>query len=283
MNNQSVKVIAESSSTRTEWVLVDGDNILEHAFTGSLNPFFQTRREISHIIRLELPQAFFKRRWEHVYYYGAGCSNPDKNKIVEVSLVAQFKTPVTVESDLVGAARGLLIHDAGLACILGTGSNSCQYDGEKIVKNVRPAGFILGDEGSGSALGRIFLSDVLKEVAPQEVSQAFFDEYKVTPDDIMDAVYSNPMANHNLRTYSFFLAKHLDNDYVRGIVEHEFMRFFERNISQYDYKHYPVCFVGQVACTYSEILLSVANRFGATIKKIVLNSMPGLVAYHRDD
>lgn len=129
-----MKIIADSSSTRTEWVLIDGDKVIERAFTQGLNPYFQTRREISHIIRLELPDTFFRRRWEHVYFYGAGCANVEKTKIMEMSLVAQFKTPVTVESDLLGAARGLLVKESGLACILGTGSNSCYYDGEKIVK-----------------------------------------------------------------------------------------------------------------------------------------------------
>ena len=118
-------IIADSSASRTEWVLVDEGAVVEHAFTKGLNPFFQTRREISHSIRLELPEAFLKRRWEHIYFYGAGCSNSDKKKVVEASLVAQFKTPVTVESDLLGAARGLLINEPGIACILGSGSNSC--------------------------------------------------------------------------------------------------------------------------------------------------------------
>ena len=117
MASENIKVIAESSSTRTEWALVQGDTIIGHAYTEGLNPFFQTRREISHIIRLGLPAEFFKRRWSHVYYYGAGCSSPEKNKIVESSLVAQFKTPVSVDSDLVGATRGLLVHEPGLACI----------------------------------------------------------------------------------------------------------------------------------------------------------------------
>lgn len=283
MNNQNMKVIAESSSTRTEWVLVEGDQIVEHAFTTGMNPYFQSRREMSHVIRLELPQEFFKRRWEHVYYYGAGCSSPEKNKIVESSLVAQFKTPCTVESDLLGAARGLLIHNAGLACILGTGSNSCFYDGEKIVKNVRPLGYVLGDEGSGNALGRLFLSDVLKELAPEELAREFYEKFNTTPDGIMDAVYSDPMANRNLRTFSFFLADHLDHPYVHDLIDHEIMRFFERNISQYDYKKYPVYFVGSVACKYSDILLAVAERFGASIKKIVRYSMPGLVSYHSND
>ncbi|MBO5541147.1 MAG: hypothetical protein J5980_09410 [Muribaculaceae bacterium] len=274
-------VIGESSSTRTEWTLVDDGVVVEHAFTVGLNPYFQSRREISHSIRLELPEAFFKRRWTHVYFYGAGCSNPEKNKIVESSLVAQFKTPVTVMSDLLGAARGLLVHERGLACILGTGSNSCLYDGHDIVRNVRPLGFILGDEGSGSALGRIFLGDVLKGLAPRELAEAFFDKNKVTPDDIMDAVYNNASANRNLRDYSFFLSEHLDHDYVVTLIDREFSRFFERNLCQYaDYDRLPVAFVGSVATTYSELLLDVASRYGVHIQKIVRNSMPGLVTYH---
>ena len=278
--NQVINVIAESSSTRTEWALVEGNTMLEHAFTTGMNPFFQSRREISHSIRLELPEAFFKRRWNHVYYYGAGCNSPEKNKIVEASLVAQFKTPVTVMSDLLGAARGLLVHEAGLACLLGTGSNSCFYDGATIVKNVRSLGFILGDEGSGAALGRLFLGDVMKDLAPAALRDEFFAKYRVTPDDIMDSVYNNASANRNLRAYSFFLSEHLDNEYVHLLVRNEFKRFFERNISQYDYQRYPVSFVGSVATTFSEVLLEVAAEFGAPVKKIVRNSMPGLVAYH---
>lgn len=280
MSSPVINVIGESSSTRTEWTLVEGENVLEHAFTEGLNPFFHSRREISHSIRLELPEAFFKRRWNHVYYYGAGCSSPEKNKIVEASLVAQFKTPVTVESDLLGAARGLLVHEPGLACILGTGSNSCFYDGQNVVKNVRSLGFILGDEGSGSALGRLFLGDALKNVAPRELIDGFFEEFKVTPDGIMDAVYNNPSANRNLREYSFFLSHHLDNDYVHSLIFNEFNRFFERNVCQYDYKKYPLCFVGSVATTYSNILLDVAACHGITVRKIIRSSMPGLVTYH---
>lgn len=274
-------VIGESSSTRTEWSLVDDGKVVEHAFTVGLNPYFQSRREISHSVRLELPAVFFKRRWNHVYFYGAGCSNPEKNKIVESSLVAQFKTPVTVMSDLLGAARGLLVHERGVACILGTGSNSCLYDGSQIKRNVRSLGFILGDEGSGAALGRILLGDVLKGLAPTELTEAFFDKFRATADDIMDAVYNNAMANRNLREYSSFLSEHLDHEYVVALIDREFSRFFERNLCQYaSYDRLPVAFVGTVASTYSEILLEVAGRYGVHIQKIVRNSMPGLVTYH---
>lgn len=283
MPTDTIKVIAESSSTRTEWALVQGDKIIEHAYTEGLNPFFQTRREISHIIRLGLPPEFFKRRWSHVYYYGAGCSSPEKNKIVESSLVAQFKTPVTVDSDLVGATRGLLVHEPGLACILGTGSNSCLYDGNQIIKRVRSGGYILGDEGSGAAMGRLFIGDLLKGFVPMDIRDSFVEKFNLNVDLLMDEVYNNPHANRNLRNYGVFLSEHLQNEYVYRLVFNEISRFFERTILQYDYQNYAINFVGSVACQFSEVLLSVASKYGANIKKIVRASMPGLVIYHTCD
>ncbi len=275
-----MKIIADSSSTRTEWALVDGTTVVEHAFTEGLNPYFMTRREISHSIRLELPEAFFRKRWEHVYFYGAGCANAERNKIMESSLVAQFKTPVTVESDLLGAARGLLVRQPGLACILGTGSNSCLYDGQKIIKNVRAAGFILGDEGSGVNLGKTFVADCLKNIAPAQLVEQFYEKFHVTPDDIMDDVYSGQFQSRTLSAYSFFLAEHLDNEYVYQLVYTALMQFFTRNIAAYDYNDYPICFVGSTACAYSDVLKRVASDFGAKISKIERCSMPGLIAYH---
>ena len=283
MPTDTIKVIAESSSTRTEWALVQGDKIIEHAYTEGLNPFFQTRREISHIIRLGLPPEFFKRRWSHVYYYGAGCSSPEKNKIVESSLVAQFKTPVTVDSDLVGATRGLLVHEPGLACILGTGSNSCLYDGNQIIKHVSSGGYILGDEGSGAAMGRLFIGDLLKGFVPSDIRDSFVEKFNLNVDLLMDEVYNNPHANRNLRNYGVFLSDHLQNEYVYRLVFNEISRFFERTILQYDYQNYAINFVGSVACQFSEVLLSVASKYGANIKKIVRASMPGLVIYHTCD
>ena len=278
-----MKIIADSSSTRTEWALVDGDTIVEHAFTQGLNPYFQSRRDISHSIRLEIPDAFFKRRWSHIYFYGAGCANLDKRKIMEASLIAQFKTPATVESDLLGAARGLLVRERGIACILGTGSNSCLYDGSQIVKSVRSAGFILGDEGSGAQLGKMFVSDCLKNIAPVELKEEFYARFGINPDAIMNVVYTQPFPNRSLSTYSFFLAKHLDNDYVVDLITRNIRTFFNRNIVQYDYQNEPITFVGLVAYIYADILKSIAAEFGVEINKIVRNSMPGLLEYHRND
>lgn len=278
-----MKIIAESSSTRTEWAIVDGTEIVEHAFTTGLNPFFQARRELSHCIRLELPEAFFRRRWDHVYFYGAGCANKEKIKLMESSLVAQFRSPVTVESDLLGAARGLLVRNPGLACILGTGSNSCLYDGNEIVKNVPPLGYVLGDEGSSAYMGKMFIADILKGIAPAQLIHDFYEHYMITSNMLMDEIYSNPLPNRSLAKYSLFLAEHIDNAYVYQLVYASFMRFFTRNIGAYDYQNYPLCIVGNTGVQFSEVLRSAAADFGVEIEKIIPYSMPGLVEYHAAD
>ena len=275
-----MKIIADSSASRTEWVLVDGNTVVEHAFTKGLNPFFQSRRDISHSIRLELPEAFLKKRWEHIYFYGAGCSNTDKKKIVEASLVAQFKTPVTVESDLLGAARGLLINEPGIACILGSGSNSCYYDGKQIVKNVRSLGFVLGDEGSASYIGKRFVSDCLKDIAPEQLRNSFYEYINKTPDEIMTSIYDNTLPGNMLSVYSRFLMDKLEMDYVYNIVYSSINDFFTRNVAQYNYRDLNVCFVGSNACAYSGVLNEVAKKFGINIRKILPSSVPGLVRYH---
>lgn len=275
-----MKLIAESSSTRTEWCLVEGIYVVEHAFTEGINPFFQTRREISRCIRLQLPEVFFKKKSEQIYFYGAGCTNPEKKSIIEASIVAQFRAPVEAESDLLGAARGLFGTDAGIACILGTGSNSCFYDGVDITKNVRSLGYILGDEGSGAVLGKMFLGDCLKEIAPADLIQAFYDRCNVAADDIMASVYNSPFPNRFLSTFSHFLADHTENEYVHGLIYNNFKHFFERNLLQYDYKDYPIRFVGSIASKYATILREVADDFGVAVDDIKDTSIAGLVEYH---
>lgn len=275
-----MKIIAESSSTRTEWSIVDGTEIVEHAFTTGLNPYFQSRREISHSIRLELPEVFFKRRWEHIHFYGAGCGNTEKCKVMESSLVAQFKTPVTVESDVLGAARGLLVRKPGLACILGTGSNSCLYNGTEIVQRVAPLGFILGDEGSGAYMGKKMIADMLKGIAPRHLTERFFEKFAVTPNVLLDDVYTNTLPSRTLSRYSSFLAENMSDPYCYTLVYRAFMDFFERNIAAYEYHGQPLCFVGSICTTYEYILRKAAHDFGAEIEKIVRYSMPGLVEYH---
>ena len=275
-----MRVIAESSSTKSVWTLVENGNIIEKVKTEGINPFFQSRREISHIIRLGLPDSFFKRRWEHVDIYCAGCTSIEKKKIVEASAVAQFKTPVTVESNLLGAARGLLNDQSGIVCILDTGSSSCQYNGSEIVKQVSALGFILGDEGSGASLGKMFISDCLKGLAPKHLTDLFFERYNITTDVVMDEVYTTNSTNKWLSKYASFLHENIEDEYVHNLVRNELKRFFVRNILQYEYDKHPVSFMGEVACMFPDLLKEIAEELGVSIGTIQKNSLSGLVDFH---
>lgn len=275
-----MKLIAESSSTRTEWAVIEGNNVLDKKYTEGINPFFQTRREISRSVRLNLPEDFFRLKLERVHFYSAGCNAESKSSIVEASLVAQFKTPIEVESDLLAAARGLFINEPGIACILGTGSNSCFYDGKKIKKNIQSAGYILGDEGSGAVLGKMFLSDVLKEVAPKDLTELFYDTFRISAPDAMESVYSKPFPNRFLATISYFLSEHLDRDYVYELLLTNLRSFFDRNILHYDYQEYPIRLMGSTSILYEDIIKELAKEYGATVDSVVDSPMQGLIEYH---
>jgi hypothetical protein len=204
----------------------------------------------------------------------------EHNKTMESSIIAQFKTPCTIESDIVGAARGLLVHKPGLACILGTGSNSCYYDGKEIVKNVRPLGFILGDEGSNANMGKNFVSDILKGLAPKDLVIKFYEKFQISENALIDEVYRGQLPSRSLSKYAFFLHDYIDNEYVYKLVYDSLMLFFKRNIIAYDYQNNPINFVGSTCVMFEDVLRKVAADFGASIDKIERYSMPGLVEYH---
>lgn len=275
-----MKLIAESGSTRTEWALVEDNHLVQRVFTEGLNPFFQTRREISRSVRLGLPESFFKKKLDQVYYYGAGCSSYEKKNILGASLVAQFKTPIQVESDLLAAARGLFKCESGIACILGTGSNSCFYDGKIVVKNVKAAGYILGDEGSGAVLGKLFLADLLKGLAPKELANEFHEKFRISANDVMESVYNLPFPNRFLGTIAYFLGDYMDNEYVYNLLTNNLRSFFNRSVCQYDYMNYPIRFVGSLAYAYSDTLRKVAREFGVEIDVIEETPMNGLIEFH---
>lgn len=273
-------LIAVSGSRYTDWVFVEDGEIVEKERTEGLNPYFQTRKEISRSVRLGLPETCFHRKLQRIYYYGAGCSNDSKKKIVSLSLTSQFKTPVMVESDLLAAARGLCIETPGIACILDTGSNSCYYDGEKIVKNVQSGGFILGDEGSGSAIGKAFLSDVLKRLAPEDLLIDFLYQQNTTPAEVMETVYNTPLPHYYLSSVAMFLCGRQRQPYVHQLVTESFRSFIQRNLTQYDFRQQPVYFTGNIALNYADLLCEVCREFCFQPARIEADVLPGLVNFH---
>ena len=199
---------------------------------------------------------------------------------MSTSIISQFKTPTFVESDLLAAARGMCQDKPGIACILDTGSNSCFYNGEEIVKNVRPGGFILGDEGSGSNMGKLFLSDVLKRLAPEELVVDFLYRNNTTPSEMMEKVYNEPLPHYYLATVSNFLAERSNHEYVRELVADSFRNFIKRNLIQYDFQSQPVYFMGKIATTWERLLLTVCSEFNFQPARIETDIIPGLVNYH---
>ena len=181
---------------------------------------------------------------------------------------------------MLGAARGLCGHEKGIVCILGTGSNSCFYDGEEIVSNVSPLGFILGDEGSGAVLGKLLVGDILKNQLPAQLKEEFLKQFDLTAPEIIDRVYRQPYPNRFLASLSPFLAQHLVEPGIRTIVLNSFIAFIRRNVMQYDYTQYPVRFIGSVAYCYKEILQEAAKETGLGIGKILQSPMEGLIEYH---
>ena len=276
-------LIADSGSTKTDWCVVEHGQLLQTINTGGTNPFFQSEKEISNEIATALLPFIQSKHFEAVYFYGAGCAFPDKIEMVRKAIAAHIEVDreIEVSTDMLAAARSLCGHQPGIACILGTGSNSCFYDGKEIVNNVSPLGFILGDEGSGAVLGKLFIGHLLKNQMPQGMKEEFLEAYQLTPADIIDRVYRKPFPNRFLATLSPFLMEHIHVQEVHDMVLDSFIGFLKRNVMQYDYEKYQVHFIGSVAFYYHEILTEAAEKTGIDLGQIVKSPMQGLINFHQ--
>lgn len=274
-------LIADSGSTKTHWCVIDKTVVLKHIFTKGINPFYQAEDEIARELELVLIPELKDIHIDSIFFYGAGCSFPEKKTIVSNALGRNFKNiPIEVQSDLLGAARSLFGDAKGVACILGTGSNSCSYNGKEITENVSPLGFILGDEGSGAVMGKTLIADCLKNQLPAELKEKLMSEYELTPAVILENVYKKPFPNRFLAKLSPFLLKNIENPSIFNIVYNSFDAFFVRNVKQYDCENLPVSFIGSVAYYFRDTLEIVASEQGLTIGKIEQSPMVGLVDYH---
>lgn len=275
-------LIADSGSTKTDWAVLTEKGSIVRLQTKGLNPFFQTEEQLAEELRSALLPVLPHETVQHTYFYGAGCT-PEKCPIVSSVLTDVLGVQQTAEvySDMVGAARGLCGNSAGIVCILGTGSNSCLYDGQRIVANVSPLGFILGDEGSGAVLGKLLVGDLLKNQLDEKLKSQFLQHYQLTPAAIIDKVYRQPFPNRFLASLSPFLAQHLDHPGIRQLVKQSFLAFLQRNVMQYDrFASLPVHFIGSIAYYYREILEEAVADKGLTLGKILKAPMEGLIAYH---
>lgn len=275
-------LIADSGSTKTDWSVVENGKLIKSVSTKGINPFFQTEQEITDELTVSLLPELTGHSVQSVIFYGAGCI-PEKQPIVKnaISQILQ-ESKIEVNTDLLAAAHGVCGKEAGIVCILGTGSNSCFYDGKQIVSNVSPLGFILGDEGSGAVLGKLLIGDVLKNQLPERLKKQFLTQFNLTMPDIIDRVYRKPFPNRFLAGFSPFLSEHINEPQIRSIVENSFRAFFKRNVMQYDYLAHKVNLVGSVAYYYQDILRNVAAENNIQLSKIMRQPMEGLISYHSE-
>ncbi len=275
---KNIQLIADSGSTYCDWILTEGGSVVHQ--TKGINPFYQTEDEIVEIISKFLLD-IASQDINAVYFYGAGCSFPEKKEMVRLSLSKCLpQVDIKVESDLLAAARGLCGKEAGIACILGTGSNSCFYDGTAIKENVSPLGYILGDEGSGAVIGKTLIGNLLKKQYPGYLYDRFKDYYGISSQEIMECVYKKPFPNRYLAQFTRFVAANIDDPYMYDLVFKAFSDFIVRNIMQYDYLSYPVYFTGSVAYHFEDILREacLSNKIWAA--EITQSPLKGLVEYH---
>lgn len=273
-------LIADSGSTKTDWCVVEHGQLVQQIFTKGINPFFQTEEEISKEIEETLLSEIKNYSIDSVFFYGAGCAFPEKIEMVRSAIARHINATVEVGSDLLAAARGLCGKESGIACILGTGSNSCFYDGKEIKDNVSPLGYILGDEGSGAVLGRLLVGDCLKNQLSPELKEKFMSQYQLTPAIILDKVYKEPFPNRFLANLSRFLSQNIENPEIHRIVLNGFKAFFIRNVMQYDYQNNKVHFIGSVAHYYKNVLIEAAEELHVQLGTIIKSPMPGLIAFH---
>lgn len=276
-------LIADSGSTKTDWCVILDNTPIKKIGTKGLNPFFQSEEEIqqelTHSLLPQLPEGTI----DSVYFYGAGCT-PEKAPTLRRAIADSLPVVGNIKaySDMLAAARGLCGREAGITCILGTGSNSCFYDGKEIVNHISPLGFILGDEGSGAVLGKLLVGDILKNQLSPAIKEVFLKQFDLTVPEIIDRVYRQPFPNRFLASLSPFIAQHLEEPGIRQLVLGSFIAFLRRNVMQYDYTQYPAHFIGSVAHCYKEILQEAAQETGIRIGKILQSPMEGLIQYHSD-
>ncbi len=276
-------LIAEGGSTKLDIVIVGKDGEQRMKFPG-INPYYQTADEMYDLLKdTELARLSGREEVKEVYYYGAGVANQAKRDVI-VSLFKRLldSEKVCAESDLLAAARGSLGHKSGVIAILGTGANSGLYDGEYIVKNVSCLGFMLGDEGSGAYLGKRLVADVLKGLLSPKMTDAFFEMFRTSQEEIMDKVYHGDFPNRYLASFVPFLAANRDDAQIGKLIRDAFCEFFKRNIEPYQIQgEKSIMFVGGVAEEFNAMLTAVASQYGFKMLGVCKSPLEGLIEYHK--
>ena len=276
-------LIADSGATKTDWCFGNTLHDCQVVHTEGINPFHLTEEKIKQLLQesllAQLP--FPQEEVKAIFFYGAGCT-PEKAGKLSGLLAETFPhATIQVEGDLLGAARALCKHQPGIACILGTGANSCLYDGQRITHNTPPLGYILGDEGSGAYLGKRFIGDCIKQQLPSGLLEGLLKEYNLTVAEILDKVYRQPQGNRFLASLTPYIYKHKHQPEVREFLIECFGEFFRRNILSYpEHNRIPVSFVGSIAWFFQDELKETARKFNLHTGIFIQSPIQELKGFH---
>ncbi|MBX9852804.1 MAG: hypothetical protein K2X86_13755, partial [Cytophagaceae bacterium] len=277
--------IVESGSTKTQWQFIDKNKKRYTNRTVGFNPFYQTPEDISKTLKKDLlPNLEFKDPIEKIYYYGAGCeAEVNKAKVVEAFKMAMPGTKVFIMHDLLAAAKALFGDKPGLACIAGTGSNTCYYDGKNVVENVHSLGLFLGDEGSGGYKGKLLLKQYIRKALSEKLMKAFEAEYPDRTDTMLQKIYGGEMPSRYMASYAPFLVKHIAEPEIYKLVYQSFEELFDNCILRYkNAREVPIGFVGSISYYFKDILNKVAADKGLKISVIDPDPSEALVKYHME-
>jgi len=273
-----IQLIADSGATKTEWRVI-GDGAVKEAATVGVSPLYIKPAQIKKILQKEvLPVA--GADVDKIWFYGAGVVGDLKDTLVECLATVFPKAEIAVESDMLAACRALFGDNAGIACILGTGSNCCWWDGTAMSATAKAGGFILGDEGSGAYMGKRFISDYIKALVPAALVKEFDKRYHLTYADIVAKVYREEAPSRFLAGFSPFIAEHRNHPYMKGLIMDSLEEFVSRNVMHYDPRRNPVGFVGSLAEVYEDLIRQIFRTRGFKLGPICSKPIDGLVKYH---
>lgn len=278
-------LFADSGSTKTSWLLYDkSDQSRKYFETLGINPIIHHHEEIFQKVYSNADLVAVADKVESLKFFGAGCSSPERNKLAQAALKALFtKADIEIDHDMKAAAYAICGKEPGIACILGTGSNSIFYDGTNLVESYAGIGYILGDEASGAYFGKILLRDFLYHLLPVEMEQYLLREYKLEKNTIFQLVYKEASPNRYLASFAPVLSKFRETDYVQVTLQRGFTEFFDFHVSCFEnYQEYPVGFVGSIANAFKEELQKVADEFECRLGKFVQHPIDAIADYYID-
>jgi len=277
-----IKLIADSGSTKTEWCLLKNNKPVLFSSQG-MSPYFVNAGQAEQIIRTEVLPFLKKNSIDQIYFYGTGCKNPDNIKMFSKVFNNIFPHAKSfIDNDLSGAARALCGNEKGIACILGTGSNSCYYNGKRIVKNSPGLGYVLGDEGSGAYLGKKVIQHFLYNIFDDELRARFDAKFLTSDSKILESVYKKPLPNRYLASFAIFLAENRGHYMIENIIEDGINDFFYTHIiSLRESEKYPIHFTGGIAFGFRDVVMQLCKNYGLIPGVILKSPMEGLIRYHR--